>query len=69
MLPLGNYLCNIAVLRRFIFQGVSIDIEPIEGLSDSVLVLHLEAMFTEIIHLVWNIHHPIFILEYIADIR
>ena len=68
MITFSNYLCNIAVLRCFLFQSVCIDIKPVKRFANGVLILHSETMFTVIVHLIRNIYHPIFILEYIADI-
>ena len=50
MLTFSNYFCNIAVLRCILFQGVSIDIEPVERFANGVLVLHLEALNPTLFH-------------------
>jgi len=53
MFTFGHHLDCISASFCFLLQGISINIEPIEGLSDGVLVLHPEAMLSVIPHVIW----------------
>ena len=67
MLTFRSHLYDIAALRCFLFQGVSIDIEPVKRFANGVLILHSETMFTVIHHFIGNINHAIFGLEHIGS--
>ena len=68
MLPFSNYFDIISVSCCLLFQGVSIDIEPVKRFSNGVLVLHPETQFSVITNSIGVFYNTIFILEDIAYI-
>ena len=50
MLTFSHDLYSISASPCSLFQSVSINIEPVKGEADGVLVSHLETMFSVITH-------------------
>lgn len=68
MLTFSHDLNGISILWSFLYQSVSVDVEPVKGFADGFLILHLEALLTIIGQFVWYVHHTVIIFKNIANI-
>ena len=65
MISLCYYLYDIPTPVSSLPQSICIDVKPVKGFSDCVLILHLEAMLPVVAHIFGNVYHTSFILEHI----
>ena len=68
MLTFCHNLYIISAYPCFLSQGVCIDIKPIKGLADDVLIPHLKTMLSVVGHIFGQFDDAVFCLEDIADI-
>ena len=69
MLTFSHDLYSISASPCSLFQGVSINIEPIEGFAYGVFIPHLETMLSIITHVIGQFNDAVLCLENVAYIR